>query len=128
MPLAWKIVLMKSSDHVVSADVLRAAAAAFQVEYRQEVAGLHVHARVVQVVLRVVGGGVDIGVGEVIRPGQHAGGRRSRNPTPMAQVTPLEMYYRFVSIIDQAADAKNIYAVPEAAEAAGMVGGEEFGQ
>lgn len=35
------------------------------------------------------------------------------------------MYFRFVAIIDQAAEAENIYAVPEAAEAAGMVGGEE---
>ena len=43
----------------------------------------------------------------------------------MTQPTSLELYSRFVEIIDQAADAENIYAVPEAAEAAGMIGGEE---
>lgn len=41
------------------------------------------------------------------------------------ETTSLELYQRFVEIIDQAADAENIYAVPEAAEAAGMLGGEE---
>jgi hypothetical protein len=45
----------------------------------------------------------------------------------MAQTSSLEMYFRFVAIIDQAAEAKNIYAVPEAAEAAGLAGGEEPG-
>ena len=43
----------------------------------------------------------------------------------MTQASPLELYRRFVEIIDQAADTKNIYAVPEAAEAVGMIGGEE---
>lgn len=43
----------------------------------------------------------------------------------MAQVTAHELYSRFVVIIDQAAEAKNIHAVPEAAVAAGMTGGEE---
>lgn len=43
----------------------------------------------------------------------------------MTQPTSLELYRRFVEIINQAADSKNIYAVPEAAEAAGMIGGEE---
>lgn len=43
----------------------------------------------------------------------------------MTQPTSLELYSRFIEIIDQAADAENIYAVPEAAEAAGMIGGEE---
>ncbi|ATW02327.1 hypothetical protein [Sphingorhabdus sp. YGSMI21] len=43
----------------------------------------------------------------------------------MAEQTSLELYYRFVTIIDQAAEAKNIYAVVEAAEAVGMLGGEE---
>jgi len=43
----------------------------------------------------------------------------------MTQPTSLELYCHFVAIINQAADTKNIYAVPEAAEAAGMIGGEE---
>lgn len=43
----------------------------------------------------------------------------------MNQVTSLELYYRFVAIIDQATADKDIYAVPKAAEAIGMVGGEE---
>lgn len=43
----------------------------------------------------------------------------------MAQITSLELYYRFVAIIDQATADKDIYAVPKAAEAIGMVGGEE---
>lgn len=42
----------------------------------------------------------------------------------MPPITPFELYHRFVTIIDQAG-AENIYAVPEAAEAAGMTGGEE---
>jgi len=43
----------------------------------------------------------------------------------MIQTTALEMYHHFVDIIDQAPKAENVYAAPEAAEAAGMVGGEE---
>lgn len=43
----------------------------------------------------------------------------------MKHASSLELYRCFVEIIDQAADAKNIYAVPQAAEAAGMIGGEE---
>jgi hypothetical protein len=37
----------------------------------------------------------------------------------------LDLYHRFVAIIDQAAADKNIYAVPAAATAAGMSGSEE---
>ena len=43
----------------------------------------------------------------------------------MTQITSLELYYRFVAIIDQATADEDIYAVPRAAEAAGMVGGED---
>lgn len=38
--------------------------------------------------------------------------------------TALDLYQSFVTIIDQAAADKNISAVPEAAQAAGMVGTE----
>ncbi len=42
-------------------------------------------------------------------------------------VTPSahDLYHRFVAIIDRAVADKNIYAVPEAAAAAGMTGSEE---
>lgn len=40
----------------------------------------------------------------------------------MAQTTSLELYYRFVAIIDQVTVDENIYAVPKAA---GMVDGNE---
>ncbi|WP_338240486.1 hypothetical protein [Aurantiacibacter hainanensis] len=43
----------------------------------------------------------------------------------MTRPTSLELYRRFVEIIDEAADAKTIDAVPKAAEAVGMIGGEE---
>lgn len=36
-----------------------------------------------------------------------------------------DLYHRFVAIIDRAAADKKIYAVPEAAAAAGMKGSEE---
>ena len=35
-----------------------------------------------------------------------------------------ELYQNLVKVIDEAVRTKNIYAVPEAAEAAGMAGGE----
>lgn len=43
----------------------------------------------------------------------------------MAKETPVELYLRFVSLIDQAAEDRHVHAVPKAAEAAGMRGGEE---
>lgn len=43
----------------------------------------------------------------------------------MTQITSLELYYHFVAIIDHATADEDIYAVPKAAEVAGMVGGEE---
>ncbi len=43
----------------------------------------------------------------------------------MNALTSLELYYRFVELIDQACDAKDIYRVPKAAETYGLAGGEE---
>jgi hypothetical protein len=35
------------------------------------------------------------------------------------------LYHRFVGLIDQACDAKDVYRVPKAAETYGLTGGEE---
>lgn len=43
----------------------------------------------------------------------------------MSPITSLDMYDRFVELIDQACDAKDIYRVPKAAESLGLKGGEE---
>lgn len=42
----------------------------------------------------------------------------------MSDRSALDLFNQFVSIIDKAAAAKRIYDVPEAAEKAGMSGGE----
>ena len=40
------------------------------------------------------------------------------------KLTALELYHQLVNVIDRAKAEKNIYAVPAAAEAAGMAGGQ----
>lgn len=50
----------------------------------------------------------------------------------MSNLTAPELYAHFVQLINHAVERKNVFSVPEAAEAYGLVGGEEkrggFGQ
>jgi hypothetical protein len=43
----------------------------------------------------------------------------------VSAITSLDLYHRFVELIDQACDAKDIYRVPGAAETYGLTGAEE---
>lgn len=43
----------------------------------------------------------------------------------MSSPTAFDLYNSLVAVIDRAYESKSIYDVPKAAEAAGMVGGEE---
>ncbi|QLQ12849.1 MAG: hypothetical protein HZY74_05465 [Brevundimonas sp.] len=42
----------------------------------------------------------------------------------MRQTTAADLYQQFVALIDEACASKDVYAVPKAAAAAGMEGGE----
>ena len=46
--------------------------------------------------------------------------------TMQSNSAALDLYHKFVAIIDNAEADRNIYAVPEAAEAEGMNGGEVY--